>query len=97
MKNDEQILESLIAGGLIGAALGALVTGSKKNSESGIIARAAILATFEAYEKARKTNIPLLIKKGNALCEMRADGSCKFIKSIPKSPNVVPKKFVLQE
>ena len=60
MKNDEEIMESLIAGGLIGAALGALL--SKNNGDQtmlGALAVATILATFKANEKAMKMNIPM--------------------------------------
>ena len=97
MKNDEEIVESLIAGGIIGAALGALL--SKKSGEGsvlGAIAGAAILATFKANEKARQTHVPLLVEENNALYEIKADGSKRFIKNIEKPAQQLPPNFKLK-
>jgi outer membrane lipoprotein SlyB len=96
MKKDEEIIESLIVGGIIGAALGALITGNKNGGGLGAIAGAVVLASLKANENAQKTNIPLLIEQDNNLYEVRADGSKKLIKTIPRSQKKVPKRFILQ-
>jgi outer membrane lipoprotein SlyB len=97
MKNDDEIVESLIAGGIIGAALGALL--SKKNGEGsilGAIAGAAILATFKANEKARQTHVSMLVEENNALYEIKADGSKHFIRNIEKPTQQLPSNFKLK-
>lgn len=96
MQDDNEIFESLLIGGVIGAALGALITNNKSGSSLGAIAGAAILASYAANEKARKTNIPLLIKENNTLYEIKSDGSKRFIKSIPQNKKHLPKKFTLK-
>ena len=58
MKNDNEIFESLIAGGLVGAALGVLVSGKKEGATLGAIAGATILATYKASQQAMQTNLP---------------------------------------
>jgi hypothetical protein len=96
MNENEEILESLISGGLIGAALGALISSDKSGTGLGALAGAALFATYAANEKARKTKIPLVIERNGAIYEIQPDGTMKFIKSIPKNTKKVPKKFRLQ-
>lgn len=97
MKNDEEILESLIAGGLIGAALGALVS---KNKEEGItlgtLAGAAILATFKANEKAMQTNLPMFVEEDGNLYQIQSGGIKKFIRKIDKPSVKLQENFKLQ-
>lgn len=86
MENDNEIVESLIAGGLIGAALGALLSKNKGDGSAlAAIAGAALLATFKANEQAKKTNIPLYTEEDGNLYELQPGGSKKFIKTIEKS------------
>lgn len=97
MNNDEEIVESLIAGGVIGAALGALLSKNKEGGTIlGAIAGAAILATFKANEAAKKTKIPMFIEEDDALYEIKADGSKRFVKNIEKSGRQLPKTFKLR-
>lgn len=96
MDKDDEIVESLIAGGIIGAALGALLS---KNKETGVtlgaLAGAAILATFKANAAAKKTKIPMFIKENSALYELKADGTKHFVKTLEK-PNIkLPQTFKL--
>ena len=96
MNKDEEILESLIAGGIIGAALGALLSKNKENGATlRALAGAAILATFKANEAAKKTNIPMFFKENNALYEVKADGSKHFVKNIEKPNKKLPQTFKL--
>lgn len=96
MQNDDEIIESLILGGIIGAALGALV--SKKNgAEIGAVAGAALLATYKASERARKTGLPIILEENNALYEISADGKTKIkIKDLPAKQLNIPETFTLQ-
>jgi hypothetical protein len=87
MKNDEEIVESLKAGGVIGTELGALLL--KKVGEDalpGILAGAAIPATFKANEKAIKMNMLMYVEENGNIYHTKAGGIKKFIRKIEK-PN----------
>jgi len=85
MNNDDEILESLIAGGLIGAGLGALVSKNKNEGATlGAVAGAVILATYKANQKARESNVPMYIAEEGNVYEIQADGTKKYIRKIEK-------------
>lgn len=95
-EKDEKIFELLVAGGLIGAALGALIAKSKRSGATiGAIAGAAILATFKANEQAKKYKLPVFIEEDGKLFEVQPDGEKKFIKLIPKHKLTLEKNFKL--
>ena len=97
MKNDNEIIESLIAGGLLGAALGALVSKNKEQGATlGALAGAAILATFKANEQAMQTNLPMLVEEEGSLYEVQAGGKKRFIRKIDKSSRKLPENFKLK-
>ena len=92
-KNDENIFQSLIAGGLIGAALGALISKDREEGATiGALAGAVILATYKANEQAQKTNLPVYIEEDGKLFEIQPGGVKRFIKDIPK-PNITPVEY----
>lgn len=87
-ENDQKIIQSLIAGGLIGASLGALIADDTDEGVSvGALAGAVILATFNANEMAQKTNLPVYIVENGKLFEIKSGGIKRYIKDIPK-PNI---------
>lgn len=95
-KHDQDIFKSLLTGGIIGAALGAILTKDQKNgSILGALAGAAILASLNANKRAAETNIPLILEEDNCLYEVHPDGSKKFIKKLEDSGKKLPKKFNL--
>jgi len=96
MNNDAEILESLIAGGVIGAALAAILTRNKDAAGIGAIAGAAILASYKANEIARRSSVPLVVEEGNALYEIIPGGDKRFIKKIYRSKKTIPQKFTLR-
>lgn len=96
MNDDREILESLIAGGLIGAALAAVLSQNKDAAGIGAIAGAAILASYKANEIARRSSVPVIIEEGHALVEIMPGGSKRFIKNIPRSTRKLPKNFTLR-
>jgi Glycine zipper len=97
MKSDEEIIESLVAGGLIGAALGALISKSKgEGAALGALIGAAILGTYKANEKAKETHIPMVMEENGNLYQINADGSKQFIKVIEKSNVKFEKAFKLK-
>jgi uncharacterized membrane protein YebE (DUF533 family) len=97
MQNDDEILQSLIVGGTIGAALAALLSnGKKETTRIGALAGAAILATLRANENAKKTNVPVYIEENNIIYEVNSKGEKKFIKMIEKSTHPVPLHYKLK-
>ncbi|MEN9523235.1 MAG: hypothetical protein RL065_1612 [Bacteroidota bacterium] len=96
MKNDNEIFKSLIAKGLIGSALGILITTKKRSIALGTLAGETILAAFKANANALKTDIPVIIEENDSLIEINAKGEKKFIKHILKSNHHIPKKFKLE-
>ena len=97
MKNDKEIIDSLIEGGVVGAALGALLS---KNKEEGTIlgalAGAAILATFKANEQAKQTNIPMYVEENGIIYEVQPGGNKIFIRKIEKPSANLPEHFKLK-
>lgn len=97
MKNDEEIFESLIAGGLIGAALGALLSKNKGDGATlGALAGAAILATFKANEKAMQTKLPMYVEENGNLYQIQQGGNKKFIRKIEKPAVKLKENFKLK-
>lgn len=96
MKKEDKTIENLIAGGIIGAGLGALLTSDKKSTMLAALAGAAIFSSFNAHEKALKTNLPVLVKEGDAIYEVRSDGSKKLIKKLPARSKNIPNKITLK-
>lgn len=97
MKYDDEILESLIADGIIGADLESVLSNkSTKASILGTIARSAILATFKANENAKLTDVPLYVEENEALYEVKGDGTKRFIRKIDKPKLKLLKHFKLK-
>lgn len=97
MKSDNEILDSLIAGGLIGAALGALLSKNKEEgSVLGAMAGAAILATYKANEKASAMKIPMYVEENGDLFQIQADGTKNFIRKLEKPSIKLNEHFKLK-
>jgi hypothetical protein len=96
MKNDEEIIQSLIAGGLIGAALGVLLSKNKEEGATlGALAGAAILATFKANEKAMRMNIPMYVEEDGNLY-IKSGGTKKLVRKIDKPSVKLQGRFKLK-
>ena len=95
--NDENIFQSLITGGLIGAALGALVSKNKEDGATiGALAGAVILATYKANEQAQKTNLPVYVEEDGKLYAIQPGGKKTFLKIIPKPNITISEHFKLK-
>lgn len=89
-------IEKLIAGGILGAGIGAIL--SKDKEEGAIIGAllgAAIAATSKASDVAKKTNIPQLIMENGNLYEVSTSGEKRFIKEIKKTNIHLPEQYIL--
>jgi len=93
-RKEKDIFESLIVGGILGAALGALISKNDKGESSviGAVAGAAILASIKANENAQRTRIPLVMEEDHALYEVFPDGTKRLIKHLP-APKLLPQKI----
>jgi hypothetical protein len=96
MTKDDEILKSMVLGGIIGAALGALLFGKREGSALGVLAGSVILATLKANENAQKSNVPFLIEEDNVIYEINSSGEKKFVKVIPKQTDYLPERFKLK-
>ena len=98
MKDENTTIESMIKGGLIGAALGAFLSKDKEDGALlGAILGSAISATFEANKEAHKTNVPFYVEEGGKLYLVNTTrGQKQFIKNIKRNPVQFPEKFKLR-
>jgi len=94
-KEDDEILESLILGGIIGAGLGTLLS-KEKGTVIGAVAGAAVLASYKANLKAKKTNLPVFVMEDGVIYSVTSKGKRKLIKKIEKQTIKTPKYFKLK-
>lgn len=95
MRTDDEIIESLVKAGIIGAALGALITNDKSNTVLGALAGAAIAASLQASEDAQKTNLPMVVEENGSTYKILPGGQKKHIRSLNKTIKPLQKKFSL--
>ncbi len=96
MNNENEILKDLLVGGIIGATLGALIADDKQEGVAiGTIAGAVLLATLNASQEAKKTQVPIYVQENSNLYEITSDGKKRFVKKIEKSLTQVDKHFIL--
>ena len=94
--NKNEIIENALAGGVIGAALGALLTGKSKGALASAIVGAAIGASIKALREARKTNIPVLYEDNRVIYRLYPNGDREFVKNLEKQEIEIPQKFSLE-
>ncbi|WP_333658899.1 hypothetical protein [Flavobacterium sp.] len=91
MNNEKEIIDDLVVGGIIGASLGALISNDKgKGATIGAIAGAALFATFNAHESAKKENLTLVYEENGVIYEEH-NGKRRVLKNLERL-NIVPKK-----
>lgn len=96
-REDEETLNNLIKGGLLGAGLTALLSRRADGEDIavGAILGAAIVAAFKASERAQKTKIPVLVLEGHSLYWKHPDGRKELYKELPNDTHNLPPKFRL--
>ncbi len=95
MAENNDIIKNAIAGGIIGAALGALFTGKSKGALASLIAGAAIGASLKALEKAKDTDIPVLYEEDGSIFRLHPDGRSEFVREIEQQNVIIPETFSL--
>lgn len=97
MSGEDTTIKSLIAGGLIGAALGALLSKDKEDgSIIGALLGAAFSATLAANEDAKKTSVPVYVEDNGKLYAIKPGGEKLFIRDLQKPTIKFPKRFKLK-
>ncbi len=98
-KRIDDTIEDYIAAGVIGAALGALISDKKNRGENsflGAIALIAILASISAGKKAKRSSLSTVVEEDDAIYEISSAGKRRLIKHIDKERRKVPKNFTLR-
>jgi hypothetical protein len=96
MSQEDDIIKSLIAGGIIGAGLGALLTGDKRGTTLGAIAGAALLATLKASQEAESRHFPMYVVENDALYEVQPDGSRVLVRSFDRKKRHYNSNYTLK-
>ena len=97
MKNDDEIIEFLIEGGLISSEIESILLKSKDEGVVlGDLIRATILGTFKANERAKETCVPMVVEENGKLFLINEDGGSKFLKDIEKPKVSLNKHFKLK-
>lgn len=97
MESENKTIERLVAGGVIGAALGALIAEDRgEGATIGAIAGAVLFATIKANDDATKTHVPFYIQENNALYLVDAQGQKVFVKEIATPKKVLKEHFILK-
>ncbi len=91
----DKIIEGALVGGVVGAALGAIITGQSKGSMTAMLVGAAIGATVNAKKEADEFQLTRLAEIDGKIYKIAPDGTKKLIKSIARTPNTIPDTFTL--
>lgn len=97
-RSEEELIQSLITGGIVGGALGALFSDEENRKENATllaIAGAAILASYKASQRAKETNLPVYKIKNGTLIKEHPDGRIEVLKERLDVKNNIPNKFKL--
>lgn len=95
-QNREEIIENALAGGLIGAALGAALTGRGDRSIIAALVGAAIGASITAQKEAEEMEVPVVYENDGVIYKVYPDGHKEVIKRIKKNQIPVPREFRLE-
>ncbi len=93
--NRDDIIEGALAGGLIGAALGAFLTKKGNGTLVAALVGVAIGASIKAQKEAKKLEFPVLYEHNGKLFREYSDGRREFLENIPYSEVDIPDNFEL--
>ncbi|MBL7975309.1 MAG: hypothetical protein JNJ85_10375 [Candidatus Kapabacteria bacterium] len=97
MNNEKEIVQLLIRDGVVGTSLAALLTERQIDKASlSALAEAVLIATYQANQIARNTNVPFFIEEDGALFEIQKNKEKVFIRNIEKPSFQLPQHFILQ-
>jgi|GEM_PF-1381395 len=95
-KKKQEIIDGAIAGGIIGAALGALLTGKGKSTLISALTGVAIGASIKAQKEAKKLDVPVMYEEEGIIYKVYPDGTKELVKEIDKSTTTIPQSFSIE-
>lgn len=95
-KNRREIVEGALAGGLIGAALGAILIGKSRGAIASALVGAAIGASIKAMKEAEEMNMTVLYEENGTVYKVFPDGSRVEFKKINRTNIKIPTSFSLE-
>jgi hypothetical protein len=96
MGNDQEIIQTLLADGVISTTMGTLLLETEDQaSEISIIAGAAILGTYQASQRAKNAKVPLYEANNGNIYLIDSEGKKTFIRTIEKSSVSLPSTYKL--
>jgi len=95
-KKKQEIIEGAIAGGVMGAALGSLLTGKGKTTLISAITGAAIGASIKALKEAKKLEVPVLYEEDGTIYRVFSNGDREVVKELKKTDTNIPQTFLLE-
>jgi len=88
-------LEGALAGGAIGAALGALLTEKQEETIVLSLLGAACGATYQAFKESRNMESGILYEENGAIYKALPNGRKELVKKLDKNNTEVPKVFTI--
>lgn len=95
-ESKHEIIEGAIAAGLVGAALGALLTGKSKGAIAAGIAGAAIGASIKATRRAERLQLSYLYEENGIIYRANPDGTRSEVKRLTRNEIDIPVKFTIE-
>ena len=92
-KTKNERIENAIAGGLVGAALGAVLTNKSGDTIIAGLVGAAIGASISAMDEANNIPTPIMLEEYGKLYKRYADGRMEFVKDLPRHNQKIPSTF----
>lgn len=96
MSEKEEFILAAIAGGLVGAALGAVLTGKGKHTVISALAGAAIGASLVALKEAKEIDIPVLYEEDGVIYRDFPNGRREVVRQLTKVESNIPQTFSLE-
>jgi hypothetical protein len=91
-------IANALAGGLVGAALGALLTEKGSGTMAAALLGAAIGASVTALEEVKEAEQPRVYLKNGKIYRVYPDGSIEYVRTIRRRPGSrdIPRNFTLE-
>ncbi len=98
MNIDNDQIDKLVAGGLIGAGLLAILSKDKEEGALvGAILGAIVAGTLEANKEAINANLPVFVREGDKLIVRKSDGQKQQLKALRRPEKRFPQTFKLSD
>ena len=94
--DEKEVIETALLFGVVGAALGAALTGKSQSSVIAGLLGAAIGASFSANQRALKNNLSVLVEEDGFLYRIDPNGSRTRIKRLKTTSTKIPSKFIIE-